>query len=106
MREAAPAEIAEAPVSEFVEGEKDPNLGDFLSQVIDLGASDLHLTGGLPPMVRVHGDLKPLAGYRKLLPKDLQELIYAMLTQKQREQFESNQELDLSYALPGRAARS
>ena len=103
MREAAPADVAEASAPAFAEGEKDPNLGDFLSQVIDLGGSDLHLTGGLPPMVRVHGELKPLVGYRKLLPKDLQELIYAMLTQKQREQFESNLELDLSYALPGRA---
>ena len=103
MREAPPAEATPADVAEIPEGEKEPNLGDFLSAVIDLGASDLHMTGGLPPMVRVHGDLAPLPGYRKLLPKDLQEIIYAMLTQKQREQFESNQELDLSYALPGRA---
>ena len=103
MREAPPAEAAPTAVQGIPEGEKEPNLGDFLNAVIDLNASDLHLTGGLPPMVRVHGDLRPLDGYRKLLPKDLQEIIYAMLTQKQREQFESNQELDLSYALPGRA---
>ncbi|HWL64871.1 MAG TPA: type IV pilus twitching motility protein PilT [Actinomycetota bacterium] len=101
----APAPVeAEAPAPGEVEDEeKEPNLGEFLSAVIDRGASDLHLTGGLPPMIRVHGELSPLKGYRKLLPKDLQELIYAMLTQKQREQFENNQELDLSYALPGRA---
>ena len=71
--------------------------------VVDGTGSDLHLTAGLPPTIRVNGELRPLKGYRKLLPKDLQEIIYAMLTQKQREQFESNQELDLSYALPGRA---
>jgi twitching motility protein PilT len=102
MREAPAPPVAE-PVAEIPDGEKEPNLGDFLSHVIDKGASDLHLTGGLPPMVRIHGELQPIDGYRKLLPKDLQEIIYAMLTQKQREQFESNMELDLSYALPGRA---
>jgi twitching motility protein PilT len=103
MREAAPVQPEAQPVQELPDGEKEPNLGDFLSAVIDMGASDLHLTGGLPPMVRVHGELQPLPNYRKLLPKDLQEIVYAMLTQKQREQFESNLELDLSYALPGRA---
>ncbi|MDQ3986848.1 MAG: type IV pilus twitching motility protein PilT [Actinomycetota bacterium] len=65
--------------------------------------SDLHLTAGLPPMVRVYGDLKPLKGYRKLQAKDLQELIYAILTQKQREIFEQKLELDISYSLPGKA---
>ncbi len=98
----APAHEPAGPLVEQ-EGDKEPNLGEFLTAVIEMSASDLHLTGGLPPMVRVHGELEPLQGYRKLLPKDLQELIYAMLTQKQREQFESNMELDLSYAMPGRA---
>jgi twitching motility protein PilT len=85
------------------EGDKDPNLGDFLTYVLEQGASDLHLTGGLPPMSRINGELGPIPGYRKLLPKDLQEIIYAMLTQKQREQFENNLELDMSYAIPGQA---
>jgi len=83
--------------------ERDPSLSDFLTQVMEQNASDLHLTVGLPPMVRVSGVLKPIRGYRKLLPQDLQELIYAILTQKQRETFEDRLELDLSYQLPGRA---
>ena len=83
--------------------DKDPNLSDFMLSVIDLGASDLHLTAGLPPMVRVNGVLKPIRGYRKLFPQDMQELIYAILTQKQREVFEEELELDLSYQLPGKA---
>jgi twitching motility protein PilT len=74
-----------------------------LLSVIEFGGSDLHLTAGLPPMIRVHGDLRAIKGYRKLLPKDLQELIYSMLTQKQREIFEDNLELDVSYSLPGKA---
>ena len=99
MVEAAPA----APDVEVVDEAKEPNLADFLMEVIDGDGSDLHLTSGLPPMVRVYGDLRPIAGYRKLLPKDLQEIVYAMLTQKQRERFEEDLELDISYSLPGKA---
>ncbi len=82
--------------------EKEPSLADFLYAVLERNASDLHLTSGLPPMLRIHGELVPIEGYRKLLPKDLQELIYSILTQKQREIFEENLELDMSYSLPGK----
>jgi twitching motility protein PilT len=101
MVEAQPAEIPAVEIQEPVE--KEPNLADFLMAVIEKEASDLHITGGLPPMVRVHGELEALPGYRRLLPKDLQEIIYSMLTQKQREVFEENLELDISYQLPGKA---
>ena len=53
-------------------------------------------------MLRIHGELTPLSGFRMLIPKDLQQMIYSMLTQKQRETFEEHLELDLSYSLPGR----
>ena len=77
---------AEAPGTDEPE-DREPSLSDFMLSVIDLNASDLHLTAGLPPMVRVNGVLKPIRGYRKLFPQDMQELIYAILTQKQREIF-------------------
>ena len=100
----APA-APEAPAADVTEEdvEKEPNLADFLLAVIDQNGSDLHLTAGLPPMIRIHGELEPIKGYRRLLPKDLQELIYSMLTQKQREIFEEKLELDISYQLPGKA---
>jgi twitching motility protein PilT len=85
------------------EEEKEPNLAAFLEAVIDKNGSDLHLTSGLPPMIRVHGDLAPLKGYRKLFPQDLQTMIYSILTQRQRERFENDLELDVSYSLPGKA---
>jgi len=53
--------------------------------------------------MRLHGSLTPIEGFRQLTPNDLKELIYAILTQKQRERFEENLELDVSYQLPGRA---
>ncbi|MDP9068807.1 MAG: type IV pilus twitching motility protein PilT [Actinomycetota bacterium] len=101
MREAAP--VATAAVEVVEEEEREPNLAAFLESVIDLGGSDLHLTSGLPPMVRVHGDLRPIKGYRKLFPQDLQTMIYSILTQRQRERFETDLELDVSYSLPGKA---
>ena len=102
MTEAAPNQ---APTVEVVveEEEKEPNLAAFLEAVIDLNGSDLHLTTGLPPMIRVHGDLQPLKGFRKLFPQDLQTMIYSILTQRQRERFETDLELDVSYSLPGKA---
>ena len=102
MTEAAPAQTATVEVIEEEE-EKEPNLASFLEAVIDLGGSDLHLTTGLPPMIRVHGDLRPLKGFRKLFPQDLQTMIYSILTQRQRERFETDLELDVSYSLPGKA---
>ena len=102
MTEAAPAD---GPTVEVIEEEeeKEPNLAAFLEAVIEKGGSDLHLTTGLPPMIRVHGDLAPLKGYRKLFPQDLQTMIYSILTQRQRERFETDLELDVSYSLPGKA---
>ena len=85
------------------EDDRDPNLAEFLTILMDRGGSDLHLTTGSPPVIRVNGDLVRLAGYRRLQPVDLQTLLYAILTQKQREVFEENLELDLSYQLPGKA---
>jgi twitching motility protein PilT len=96
----APEPVVPQEVEEEVE--KEPSLAEFLMAVMEAEGSDLHLTAGLPPMIRVHGDLRPVKGYRKLFPKDLQELVYSMLTQKQREVFEENLELDVSYALPGK----
>ena len=103
MREASPVATATIEPEQQEEVEKEPNLADFLETVLNSSASDLHLTSGLPPMMRVHGELEPIRGYRKLFPQDLQAMMYSILTQKQRERFEEGLELDLSYSLPGKA---
>ncbi|MFO8074881.1 MAG: hypothetical protein R6T85_02040, partial [Egibacteraceae bacterium] len=82
------------------EEETELDLHEVLAKLIELGGSDLHLTAGLPPMVRLHGEVERLEGYDKLMPSELQKLIYSILTQKQREAFETNLEFDLSYAVP------
>ena len=67
------------------------------------GASDLHLTAGAAPTLRVNGRLQALDGYDRLTPPELQRVLYGAITQAQRERFERELELDFSYSLPGRA---
>jgi twitching motility protein PilT len=74
-----------------------------LGKLLEMKGSDLHLTAGTPPTVRVHGELERLTDYPLLTPRALQGMIYAILPQKMRERFEQELELDMSYSLPGRA---
>jgi twitching motility protein PilT len=80
----------------------DVPITELLEIVVDRGASDLHLTSGAPPVVRLKGVLARLENYASLEPDQLQRMIYAILTQKQRERLEQDLELDVSYALPGK----
>jgi twitching motility protein PilT len=73
-----------------------------LARVLDIGASDLHLTAGAKPTVRLHGDLVAMDQYPPMDPDQLRRMIYAILTQRQRERLEQELELDLSYSLPGK----
>src|ERR1041384_3804715 len=75
---------------------------ELLGVTLDMEGSDLHLTAGTPPAVRVHGDLQRLENYPTLTPEGLRRMLYAILTQKQRERLEQDLELDVSYALPGK----
>ena len=76
---------------------------ELLGKLLEANGSDLHLTAGTPPTVRVHGELERLEEYPALTPRALQGMIYAILPQKMRERFEQELELDMSYSLPGRA---
>ena len=76
---------------------------ELLGKLLEAKGSDLHLTAGTPPTVRVHGELQRLEEYPVLTPRALQGMIFAILPQKMRERFEQELELDMSYSLPGRA---
>src|SRR5204863_1957809 len=76
---------------------------ELLELVLERGASDLHLTSGSPPVIRLHGDLVPLSNYPELSPQGLRSMIYAILPQRRREELEQELELDMSYSLPGKA---
>jgi twitching motility protein PilT len=71
-------------------------------EVLDRGASDLHLTVGVPPMIRLTGKLEAL-DYPELGLTEARELVYSILTQEQRQRLETDWEIDFSYSVPGRA---
>jgi twitching motility protein PilT len=77
------------------------HLNDLLSEMVELGASDLHLSAGLPPCIRVDGQIRAMEGYEALNPSELRRMVYAILTQRQREKFEENLELDTSHPVAG-----
>ncbi|HPZ08915.1 MAG TPA: type IV pilus twitching motility protein PilT [Candidatus Eremiobacteraeota bacterium] len=75
-------------------------LADLMRIAVERGASDLHLTVGLPPTLRITGRLVPTE-YPRLRPQDTKRLVYSILNDKQKEFFEKNWELDLSHGLQG-----
>ena len=76
-----------------------PTLLDLLKVMVEKGASDLHITTGSPPVLRVDDQLVPLRRCAVLTPTDTQRLCYSILTEEQRRQFESTCELDLSFGV-------
>jgi len=81
----------------------DLELDEVLLEMVELGASDLHLTSGSPPMVRLQGALRPLEDFDIVKPEGLRRTLYSVMTQRQRETFEANLELDFAYAMRGKA---
>lgn len=79
----------------------DVELDEALRRMVDLGGSDLHLTTGSQPVVRVNGALSRLDEFPVLGPDSLRRTLYSILTQKQREKFEADLELDFAYAVRG-----
>ncbi len=75
-------------------------LYDLLKVMIEKGASDLHITTGSPPRVRIDGKLIPL-DHPQLAPGDTKALCYSVLTDAQKHKFEENNELDLSFGVKG-----
>ncbi len=84
------------------ESKPEPSINDMLTYVMENGGSDLHLTSGVPPQIRVNGRLMPIPGYDPLMPAELRRMIYGILTERQREALEEHLELDGSHPLPGR----
>jgi twitching motility protein PilT len=75
-------------------------LHEMLKEMVERGASDLHLTSGAPPMLRVDGAILPL-GAAPLTPAETKSLAYSVLTDAQRQKFEEEKELDLSFGIKG-----
>src|SRR3954463_15036220 len=75
------------------------NLGVLLEEMIERGASDLHITAGERPKVRVDGDITNSNIDTVLQPKDCMQLAYSVLTENQKKKFEMEDELDFSFGI-------
>src|SRR5260370_16110388 len=75
------------------------NIGELLQIVMERGASDLHVTTGTCPQIRVAGRLVPLTEFEVLTPQDTQRLAYTVLNESHKQRFEDQNELDLSFGI-------
>jgi len=74
------------------------HIDDLLREMVQRGSSDLHICVGVPPIIRVDGQLLAL-NYEKFSPMQTQRLVYDILSDEQIQRFEDNWELDFSYSL-------
>jgi twitching motility protein PilT len=79
------------------------DFADVLLEVLERRASDLHITAGAQPTIRVRGRLTPLEEFPILTPTDTREVVYSILNNDQRQRLETDWQVDLAYAIPGRA---
>jgi twitching motility protein PilT len=80
---------------------KNFDFADVLTRMADERASDVHLSPGFPPAMRVRGKIVPLEEYGPMLPQQTRDTVYSLLNDDQRKRFESRKQLDLAYAVPG-----
>ncbi|HIL80746.1 MAG TPA: type IV pili twitching motility protein PilT, partial [Myxococcales bacterium] len=74
------------------------NMHQLLKTMIEQGASDLHITTGTSPQLRIDGKLRPLK-MPALTPQETKQLCYSILTDSQKHKFEEENELDLSFGV-------
>jgi twitching motility protein PilT len=72
-----------------------------LTRMVELNASDVHLSPGFAPAVRVRGAITALDDYPELTPQDTREIVYSLLNDARRKRFENEQQLDFAYSIPG-----
>ena len=77
------------------------HLDDLLRYASNVGASDLHLTAGMPGCIRLHGAVRPIEGCPQLDNETIRDMLFGVLTQSLREKFEAEKELDTSHSIPG-----
>ncbi len=105
-REPAPAAAAAAPAeAAATAGETAPvtSIPDLLRELVERGGSDLHLTSQQPPRIRLHGELETLAGYAAPESEELKKLLFEITPERSRDQFESTNDTDFAFELPGTA---
>jgi twitching motility protein PilT len=77
------------------------SIDELLEVAVSAGASDLHLTAGAAPTVRLHGHLQPVGGVDPLDGESIRTLIYGILTTEAQKRLELDRQLDFAYSVPG-----
>src|SRR5215210_4219322 len=76
-------------------------IDDLLRMAMSFGSSDLHLRAGSVPVIRVNGELKPMAGAAKLNQDETLEMAFSMMSNRQKQHFKEVFEVDIGYSVTG-----
>ena len=76
-------------------------IDDLLRMAMSFGSSDLHLRAGSTPVIRVNGELKPMAGAAKLNQEETLEMAFSMMSNRQKQHFKEVYEVDIGYGVSG-----
>src|SRR2546429_1467754 len=79
------------------------SIDELLEHMVARNASDLHVTVGTPPVIRVRGEVERVEDYAPLTPEETQELLYRILSSEQQKNLEIKRQLDFSHSIPGLA---
>src|SRR5262245_65280268 len=79
------------------------SIDSLLEQMVARGASDLHVSVGSPPALRVRGHIYRIDGFEPLSAEDSRTLLYQILSSERQKHFELNRQLDFAYSIPGLA---
>ena len=79
------------------------SIDELLTLTVEREASDLHISAGSPPVIRVNGHLERLPETPKMEPDEIRTLIYRILSTEQQKQLETKRQFDFSYSIPGLA---
>ncbi len=79
----------------------DIDLSSILNIAVKSKASDVHLKAGVPPILRVHGQLVPIKNHERLAPDEIARAAMRVMNEVQKEQFRQHHQLDMAYSVPG-----
>src|SRR3954454_11690379 len=79
------------------------SIDELLEHMVERDASDLHVTTGTPPVIRVRGNVERLEEFVAFTPEQTQQLLYRILSSEQQKHLELKRQLDFSHSIPGLA---
>lgn len=78
-----------------------PAIEAYLAHMVELGASDLHVSAAEIPMLRVHGNMRRIAGASTCSPEESARLVFAMMPPRFKKEFEEKGDIDFAHEIPG-----